>query len=158
MNIGFFLLYMKVKSTIEDIKLGVNLLARNLKEELHLETEEKLGQEQMDWITVYITGKEGFKEEVARRLYHSHIAYMPGNIGSAPGAASHDMYWVDKSLDDRAFKLAIGAKAIWKYRIRVYRSLEEFVSSQNKETTSFTPQDLELMEGMRKGLHGHKPA
>ncbi len=147
---------MKVKSTIADIKLGVSLLTQNLKDELHLDTEEKLGSKQMDWITIYITGKEGFREEVAKRLYHSHIAYMPGYIGSSSGGTSHDMYWIDKALDDRAFKLAIGAKTIWKYRIRVYRSLEEFVSSQNIETTSFTAHDMELIEEMRKGPHNHK--
>ncbi|MBX2940858.1 MAG: hypothetical protein KF860_00810 [Cyclobacteriaceae bacterium] len=144
---------MKVKSTIADIKLGVNLLAQNLKDELHLGAEEKLGSKQMDWITIYIKGQDGFKEEVAKRLYHSHIAYMPGYIGSSSGVASHDMYWIDKNLDDRAFKQAIGAKTIWKYRIRVYRSLEAFVTSQNKETTSFTDHDLELIEEMRKGQH-----
>ncbi|GAB1444790.1 hypothetical protein MASR2M41_04150 [Flammeovirgaceae bacterium] len=78
---------------------------------------------------------------------------MPGYIGSSSGVASHDMYWIDKNLDDRAFKQAIGAKTIWKYRIRVYRSLEAFVTSQNKETTSFTDHDLELIEEMRKGQH-----
>lgn len=147
---------MKVKSKVADIKLGVSLLAQNLKDELSLGAEEKLGSKQMEWITIYITGKEGFKEEVAKRLYHAHIAYMPGYIGSSTGACSHDMYWIDKDLDDRAFKLAIGAKTIWKYRIRVYRSLEEFVSSQNKETTSFTAHDIELIEEMRKGPHNRK--
>jgi len=73
LEISFFLL-MKLKSKVTDIKLGVNLLAQNLKEELHLGTEEKLGSRQVDWITVYITGKEGFKEVVAKRLYHSHIS------------------------------------------------------------------------------------
>ncbi|HNP06812.1 MAG TPA: hypothetical protein PKN99_04265 [Cyclobacteriaceae bacterium] len=142
---------MKVKSTVADIKLGVNLIAQNLKDELRIRAEEKLGSKQIDWSTIYITGKEGFKEEVAKRLYHSHIAYMPGYIGNSLGATDHDMYWIDKDLDDRSFKLAIGAKAIWKYRIRVYKSLEEFVSAQNKETSSFTPHDMKLIEEMRKG-------
>ena len=83
---------MKIKSTVTDIKLGVNLLAQNLKDELHLGTEEKLGSKKMDWVTVYITGKEGFKEEVAKRLHHSHIDYMPGYIGNSSGTTDHDMY------------------------------------------------------------------
>ena len=77
---------MKVKSTVADIKLGVNLIAQNLKDELRIRAEEKLGSKQIDWSTIYITGKEGFKEEVAKRLYHSHIAYMPGYIGNSLGA------------------------------------------------------------------------
>ena len=147
---------MKIKSTVTDIKLGVNLLAQNLKDELHLGTEEKLGSKKMDWVTVYITGKEGFKEEVAKRLHHSHIDYMPGYIGNSSGTTDHDMYWIDKDLDERAFKLAITAKTIWKYRIRVYQSLEEFVTAQNTETTSFTVHDMELIEEMRRGPQTRK--
>ncbi len=147
---------MKIKAKVTDIKLGVNLLAQNLKDELHLGTEEKLGSKQIEWVTVYLTGKEGFKEEVAKRLYHSHIAYMPGYIGNSSGTTDHDMYWIDKDLDDRAFKLAITAKTIWKYRIRVYQSLEEFVTAQNGETSSFTAHDLELIEEMRKGPQTRK--
>ncbi|MEQ8361692.1 MAG: hypothetical protein RH948_02425 [Cyclobacteriaceae bacterium] len=147
---------MKIKSTVTDIKLGVNLVAQNLKDELNLGAEEKLGSKQMDWVTVYITGKDGFKEEVAKRLHHSHIAYMPGYIGNSSGTTDHDMYWIDKDLDERAFKLAITAKTIWKYRIRVYQSLEEFVTSQNTETNSFTIHDMELIEEMRRGPQTRK--
>lgn len=147
-EIGFFLL-MKVKATIEDIKLGVNLLAQNLKEELHLTTEEKLGSKKMDWTTLYITGEEGFKEEVAKRLDGSDLDFMPGYLGN-PSDSDHDMYWVDKQVDIRAFKLAIGAKTIWKYRVRVYTSLEAFVNSQNEDKTSLTENDLALIQEMRK--------
>lgn len=106
----------------------------------------------MDWNTIYITGKAGFKKEVARRLEHSDINYMPGYIGSSLDTSDHDMYWLDKAIDLRAFKDAIGAKAIWKYRIRFYNSLEAFIASQNKESqsTTFTKQDLELIREMRK--------
>jgi hypothetical protein len=104
----------------------------------------------MDWITLYITGEEGFKPEVARRLDHSDLDFMPGYIGSGTGTSDHDMYWVGKNVDLRSFKLAIGAKTIWKYRVRVYKSLEEFIGSQNKENNSFTQRDLELIQEMRK--------
>ena len=43
MNIGFFLLYMKVKSTIEDINLGVNLFGPEFEGGTTPETEEKFG-------------------------------------------------------------------------------------------------------------------
>lgn len=147
-EISFFLL-MKVKSKIEDIKLGVNLLAQNIKEELHLTTEEKLGSKKMEWTTLYITGEEGFKPEVARRLDGSDLNFMPGYLGN-PSESDHDMYWVDKEVDIRSFKHAIGAKTIWKYRVRVYSSLEAFVNSQNEDKNSLTDKDLALIQEMRK--------
>lgn len=105
----------------------------------------------MDWNTIYITGKAGFKKEVARRLGGSEVNYMPGYVGSNIGTNDHDMYWLDKTIDLRTFKEAIGGKAIWKYRIRFYNSLEAFIASQNNEAQgAFTKQDLELISEMRK--------
>lgn len=110
----------------------------------------------MDWITIYITGKEGFKEEVARRLDHSRVPYMPGYLGNTAGATDYDMYWLDKDVTLRSLKLAVGAKAIWKYRIRFYLSLEEFITSQEKEADSFTAHDMELIREMRRAPLLHK--
>ena len=104
----------------------------------------------MDWITIYITGEKGFKAEVAKRLDHSELDYMPGYIGNTAESTDHDMYWIDKNLAIRDFKEAIGAKTIWKYRIRVYRTLEEFIASQNIENNSFTDSDNALIQEMRK--------
>jgi len=118
-------------------------------------TIEKIGETKMDWITIYITGEEGFKHEVAKRLDHSDLEFMPGYIGNATGTTDHDMYWVNKEVDLRTFKLAIGAKTIWKYRVRVYASLEEFITSQNKENNSFTASDLKLIQEMRKAPAQH---
>lgn len=106
----------------------------------------------MDWNTIYITGREGFKHEVARRLEHSDVNYMPGYMGAEVGKNDHDMYWLDKTLDLRAFKEAIGAKAIWKYRIHFYESQEKFIASQNQNTNPslFTKRDIALIESMRR--------
>ncbi len=131
--------------------MGVNRISQNIKTVLNHPTEELLeGETQMDWITIYITGEKGFKSEVAKRLDHSELDYMPGYIGNAAESTDHDMYWVDKNLAIRDFKEAIGAKAIWKYRIRVYRTLEEFIASQNIENNSFTDNDNALIQEMRK--------
>ncbi|HCM76669.1 MAG TPA: hypothetical protein DIS90_09825, partial [Cytophagales bacterium] len=107
---------------------------------------------QMNWITIYITGEDGFKEEVLRRLEHSDLEFMPGYIGNSMETNNYDMYWIDKDLDIRALKEAIGAKTIWKYRIRVYQSLEQFIGSQNNESNGFTDHDNELIQEMRRGL------
>jgi hypothetical protein len=84
------------------------------------------------------------------QMLNQNFLLLPGYIGSGTGTSDHDMYWVGKNVDLRSFKLAIGAKTIWKYRVRVYKSLEEFIGSQNKENNSFTQRDLELIQEMRK--------
>lgn len=106
----------------------------------------------MEWINVYITGQPGYKKEVARRLEGADLNFMPGYIGSSTGTDDYDMYWLDKSVELRQFKEAIGAKLIWKYRIQFYPSLEAFTSSQDKSRTNdaFTEKDLELIAEMRK--------
>ncbi len=107
----------------------------------------------MEWTNIYMVGNPGFKKEVARKLEHSELKFMPGYLGSAIGATDYDMYWVDKSVSLRAFKEAIGAKYIWKYRIRFYETLEKFLKTQENSTdsTSLTLQDQELMNEMRTG-------
>lgn len=85
------------------------------------------------WITVYITGKVDFREEVRKRLESSDVNFMPGNIGATSDMDTHDLYWLDEKVDLRKFKRAIGSRLIWKYRLNFYTSLEAFVESQNKK-------------------------
>lgn len=118
------------------------------------DTVEKLEREElMDWNNIYIVGNRGFKKDVARKLEHSDLNFMPGYLGADLGATDYDMYWVDKKVTLRDFKLAITAKYIWKYRLRFYDSLEKFIASQNKEENNslFTPEDKALMSEMREG-------
>lgn len=117
-----------------------------------MRTVEKLdNRELMDWNNIYIVGNPGFKKDVARKLEHSELKYMPGYLGNISGATDYDMYWVDKTVSLRAFKEAIGAKYIWKYRIKFYESLEKFLASQDKDNgdTAITDQDRALMNEMR---------
>ena len=106
----------------------------------------------MEWNNIYITGNPGFKWEVSRKLDSSDLDFMPGYLGGSSGDADHDMYWVDKEVDIKSFKLAIGAKAIWKYRIRFYTSLEELSTNQstNQSTTLLTQAEKDLIDEMRK--------
>ncbi|HEY5690676.1 MAG TPA: hypothetical protein VIS49_04385 [Cyclobacteriaceae bacterium] len=108
-------------------------------------------RELMDWNNIYIVGNPGFKKDVARKLEHSDLKYMPGYLGNVAGATDYDMYWVDKTISLRSLKEAIGAKYIWKHRIKFYDSLEKFLASQNSDnvSTSITDQDRELINEMR---------
>lgn len=87
----------------------------------------------MNWITVYITGKADFREEVRKRLENSNINFMPGYTGASSDMDTHELYWLDDKVDLRDFKQAIGSKLIWKFRLNFYTSLEAFIEAQNKK-------------------------
>ena len=84
----------------------------------------------MGWITVYITGKADFREEVLKKLEGSNVNFMPGNTGASSDMDTHDLYWLDERVDIKDFKRAIGSKMIWKYRLTFFTSLEAFIESQ----------------------------
>lgn len=84
----------------------------------------------MGWITVYITGKSDFREEVLKKLEGSDVNFMPGNTGASSDMDTHDLYWLDEKVDLKEFKRAIGSKLIWKYRLNFFTSLEAFIASQ----------------------------
>jgi hypothetical protein len=99
----------------------------------------------MNWTTIYITGNEGFKEEVRKKLEHAEIKYMPGNIGSSSDEGTDDLYWLDAELELRAFKEAIGGKLVWKHRLRFFPSLEEFLAFQQSRNNSIKFMPVEAL-------------
>jgi len=98
----------------------------------------------MGWITIYITGRMDFRDEVRRRLESANLSFMPGNIGSSAGMDTHDLYWLDDRVPLRKFKRAIGSKLIWKYRLRFFDSLEAFIESQKNTNTGRNEEEDEL--------------
>jgi hypothetical protein len=102
----------------------------------------------MGWVTLYITGKEDFREDVGEKLEDSSLKLMPGYTGGTQtGDQFHDMYWIDDTVKLRDVKGAIGSKLVWKYRLQFYTSLEAFVESQNpkKNATEFTAEERALL-------------
>lgn len=106
----------------------------------------------MNWTTLYITGRSDFRNEVLRKLEHSRISFMPGYTGgSADTRDVHEMYWIDDTTDIRELKEAIGSKMIWKFRLRFYITLEDFIESKTaKDTDKFTPEEIELINYMHE--------
>jgi hypothetical protein len=103
----------------------------------------------MNWKTIYITGRENFREDVRRKLDHSHLNFMPGYIDNSMSRVMHDLFWLDESIDLRIFKEAIGSKLIWKYRLRFFTNLEEFVQSQGTgQDDELTKEELEMIAAM----------
>jgi hypothetical protein len=106
----------------------------------------------MAWVTVYITGKADFREEVLKKLTASDVNFMPGNIGASSDLDTHDLYWLDEKVDIRKFKEAIGSKLVWKYRLNFFSSLEAFIESQKNKTkhTELSPEENVLLLKMHE--------
>jgi hypothetical protein len=105
----------------------------------------------MGWVTIYITGKTDFREDVGKRLEDSDLKLMPGYTGgSGDPEVFNDLYWVDEKVKLRELKEAIGSKLIWKHRLQFYTTLEAFVESQNarRNSTEFTTEEKALLEEM----------
>jgi hypothetical protein len=106
----------------------------------------------MNWTTIYITGRPGFQAEVRKKLEHSDIDCMPGYVDNSTAAVTHDLYWLNDQIGLRTLKEAIGGKLVWKYRLRLYASLEEFLQSQESGSKSaeFSKDELDLLAHMRE--------
>ena len=88
----------------------------------------------MGWVTVYIRGKNGFKPEVQHELERARFDVLPG-YANERGVA---LYWLPENIALRDFKKAIGAKCIFKHRLKFYLTVEEFVENKfNARTEEF---------------------
>lgn len=110
----------------------------------------------MGWITVYITGKSDFREEVLKKVESSNVNFMPGNIGASSDLDTHDLYWLDDKVELKTFKRAIGSKLIWKYRLNFFTSLEAFIESQKNERKE-APVEDDLVIFLANGLPSKGP-
>lgn len=104
----------------------------------------------MGWTTIYITGKSDFKEEVLRHLEQSRFRFMPGSSEDR----HLSLFWIEEGADFREFKKSIGSKTIFKYRLRFYNSVEEFVESKNiKSRNRFTAQEESMISNMISNMN-----
>jgi hypothetical protein len=74
----------------------------------------------MSWSTVYIKGRIGFEKEVIHQLEKSGFSFLLGTEEQG-----HTLFWIDNLAKLREFKMAIGGKTIFKYRLRFFLSIEE---------------------------------
>lgn len=105
----------------------------------------------MNWITIYITGRFDFKDDVRKKLERSDVEFIPGYIENSSTTTPHDLYWLNGHTDLRQFKEAIGGKLIWKYRLRFFSNLEEFIAFQDKASgvNDFTAHELKMIADMQ---------
>ena len=99
----------------------------------------------MDWKTIYITGRPGFGEDLAKNLERSSVTFMPGyNTGDGD---AYKMYWIPEALPIGEFKRAIGAKTVLRYRLRFHLDLEDLTNASG--SLEFTKEEKEKIERMR---------
>jgi hypothetical protein len=96
----------------------------------------------MNWTTLYIQGRPGFDSDVLRNLEHSRVDFLHGTSVES-GVC---LYWVNEKTNLREIKLAIGAKTIFKYRLRFYPTIEEIIESQHnvREDSSLPDDEFDL--------------
>jgi hypothetical protein len=106
----------------------------------------------MNWTTLYITGRSDFREDVHKKLEGSRLEYMPGYIEGSAGAGIYDLFWIDDSIALKDIKEAVGSKLIWKYRLRFYNNLEDFIQSVNLPPTEpdWSDDEKKLLTAMRQ--------
>lgn len=84
----------------------------------------------MNWVTIYITGKTGFHQEILDSLEDTNLKIMPGTTGSDQNVC---LLWIDESVNLRELKKAIGSKVVFKYRLQFFNNLEDI---HKEEATS----------------------
>jgi len=109
----------------------------------------------MGWVTMYVRGKSGFQIEVLHNLKASGFKFLPG-FANERGLA---LIWIQEKADLRAFKKAIGSKTIFKFRLRFFASVEEFIESKHNAEH---PQDDNILDhtmlSMFKASAGDHPS
>lgn len=101
----------------------------------------------MGWVTLYISGKPDFEQEVLHHLGRSGFAFLPGSSDES----DLTLYWVNDTAKIHAFKKAIGAKTIFKYRLRFYTSVEVFHEEHDKtkNVNNFTTHEKAMIRKMK---------
>jgi hypothetical protein len=102
------------------------------------------GNFSMEWVTVYIAGKPGFKEEVSKNLEGSRFPYMPGTSEND----SLCLFWMDERASLKEFKKAIGSKTVFKYRLQFFTSLEKYNESKHVKQETLSPQEQAMIYQM----------
>jgi hypothetical protein len=101
----------------------------------------------MGWATLYISGKPDFEQEVLQRLARSGFSFLPGASDDSDLA----LYWVNDNALLRDFKKAIGAKTIFKFRLRFYESVAHYHKKLDevKDTNNFTAHEKAMIGKMK---------
>ncbi len=96
----------------------------------------------MSWSTVYVSGRVGFEREVLHQLEKSGFSFLAGTEENG-----YALFWIDHLAKLREFKIAIGSKTIFRYRLQFYLSVDEALQKRN--TAGFTPDEQNKIKRMQ---------
>lgn len=99
-------------------------------------------------IEVYIQGKGRYRDKLRKALYKSDLIegdHFIEGVNSLHEHKSTSLYWRTTRITLKQFKQAIGAKLIWKYRLRFYTHIDE-LPKQEKSSLEITQKDIDLMK------------
>jgi hypothetical protein len=91
----------------------------------------------MGWETVYIRGNKGFQEVVLSKLNMAWLA------GSTAGETNLLMFWLPQIEGLRVFKKTIGSRLIFKYRIKFFTNLDNYLNNLNNPSSTFADPESE---------------
>ena len=99
----------------------------------------------MIWKTIYIKGNAGFESEVLYQLEKSGFSFLPGTYQVELDMA---LYWINDVSLLRDFKLAIGAKTIFKYRLRLFIDLAKAQEENANQLPGLTAKEEAMVKKM----------
>lgn len=99
--------------------------------------------------TIYIKGIKKYKVSLVKGLEKSDLNegydYIQGS-----GGDDHALYWINEHVTLRDFKLAIGAKFVFKHRMRFFDTIDEMKPSIINE--AFDESEKKLLSKIRREL------
>ena len=102
--------------------------------------------------TIYIKGIKKYKVSISKGLDKSNLKegkdYIQGLAGS-----DFALYWLNENLTLREFKLAIGAKYVFKHRMKFFNTIEEM--NPIIVDDNLNDSELELMNRARTDMLTH---
>lgn len=99
----------------------------------------------MSWNTVYVNGRKGFSEVILPELSRSWLR------GTVEPNLNLVMFWLNEDSGLRELKRAIGSRMIFKYRLRFFTDLEEYIQSESvKNYTGFSVREVQLIAQMEE--------
>lgn len=99
----------------------------------------------MGWTTVYVNGRAGFGEAILPELHRTWLR----------GTVEHDlnliMFWLNEDAGIHELKKAIGSKTVFKYRLRFFTNLDEYLKSEAaKNYSGFSVHEVKLIAHMEE--------
>jgi len=102
----------------------------------------------MQWTTLYIKGRNGFKPLVLSKLKRAILH------GSSQPDQDVLMVWIKGGKTLRSLKLVIGADVIFRYRIQFFTDLNGHLETKAIKDQPLSTREREMLQKMRETTRG----